>query len=337
MSLKHNPRLIGLFVAMALLLFVGMVLFFGSTRWFTQSARFILFFDQSVNGLDIGSPVKFRGVPVGAVEQILIRAEGQREDSNAIPVLIRIDRSSLQGDLGVSSDAFSAASIQQAFDRGLVGQLNLESVITGQLFVELSFAPEAAEAIGTHLQAGADSHVEIPTLGSSLDQITADVAQLIADAGDIDLGRLNENANRVLENLATVLGGIDSEGISTSVTTAADEVSAFIRSETFKESIASLRRAFEAFEEVSRSFDLEKGSLGERMETWTRLLDDTLGGLNQLVSRTNALMAPDSRIRFEIEDSLRELSRAAASLRELTDYLERNPNALITGRREGKD
>ena len=86
-----NPKIIGAFVSLMLGLIVAMVMYFGTANFLNRSTHFILFFDQSVNGLQIGSAVKFRGVPVGEVKRIMIRAEGQREDSTAIPVIIEIN------------------------------------------------------------------------------------------------------------------------------------------------------------------------------------------------------------------------------------------------------
>lgn len=333
MNRKPSPKAIGVFVTAATILLVAMVIFFGSTTLLSKSTRFILFFDQSVNGLAAGSPVKFRGVPVGSVEKILIRAEGQAEDSTAIPVIIKLDRSRLEKELGVPESAFSPESIHTSIERGLMGQLNLESFITGQLFVEFSFEPEKQKGWQPHL-VEVNGMLEIPTLASSLDKITSDIAQLISDAGAIDLPRLNENINTVLENMAVVLAGIDSEGISQSVTSAADQVTAIVGSEDFKQSITAMRQAFELIGTTAKTFNLKDGPLAATIEKWTTQYEQTLAGLDRLIDETGNLMSPESDLRYEFENTLRELSRAAQSIRLLADYLERNPNALLTGRPE---
>jgi len=330
---KPNPKIIGAFVTAALVLLVAMILFFGSSSFFSRTTRFILFFDQSVNGLNVGSPVKFRGVPVGAVERILIRAEGQDPESTAIPVVIKIDRSRLEKNLGVSGAVFDPNSMERTLERGLVAQLNLESFITGQLFVEFSFEPERAEQFKHHL-VEVDDMVEIPTLASSLDQITGDLAQLIADVSALDLERLNENLNNVLENLSVVLAGIDSKGISGSVTHAAEEVSTFVGSVDFGETFESLRLALADIRATAKSFNLEKGPMANEVAKLANQFSNSLDGLDKLVAQSRSLLEPDSNFHYELENTLRELRRAAQSIRVLTDYLERNPNALITGRAE---
>jgi len=192
---RPSPKFIGAFVTAALLLAVGMVMFLGSSSLLSKNTRFILFFDQSVNGLNEGSLVKFRGVPVGSVERIMIRAQGQDPASTAIPVIIKIDRTRLENDLGVMDEAFNPSYIQQSIDRGLVAELSLESFITGQLFVEFSFNPERGGDLKKHL-AREGEMMEIPTLSSSLDEITDDVASIIADLSELDIDQLNNNINR---------------------------------------------------------------------------------------------------------------------------------------------
>lgn len=331
MNRNPNPKIIGAFVSVSLVLLVTMVLFFGSAGFLGRNVHFILFFDQSVNGLQVGSPVKFRGVPVGSVERIQIRAEGQDPDSRAIPVVIKIDRSRLEDDLGASTSSFQPETIRESVARGLVAQLAIESLITGQLFVEFSFEPEKTQAFRSHLIA-ANGMVEIPTLGSPLDQITNDLVQLISQVSAVDLGRLSENVNVALENLAVVLQGVDSQGISESVTRAANQVTEFVSSDEFEQSLAAMRGAFIEVQSAAKAFNLDTGSLGATVETWTQRFEQSLDKLDGLTAQTTEMIEPDSSLRYELENTLRELSRAAQSARQFTDYLERNPNALLTGR-----
>jgi paraquat-inducible protein B len=325
--------LIGAFVTAASILTIGMVLYFGTASFLNRSTQFILFFDQSINGLNVGSMVKFRGVPVGQVRRIMIRADGQSEDSTAIPVIIEINRSRLERDLGVPSDVFDPDRMEDSIGRGLVAQLNLESFITGQLFVEFSFEPDKVGETRTHLEAS-NGMFEIPTLNSSLDQITADVAQIISDVGALDLQELNDNVNRLLVNASKTLEGIDSAAISRSVTGAADEVTRVVASDAFKSSLLAVRDAFEEVRETANSFNLSEGPLAAKIDGWTSQITHTLDGLDALTTDASALLQPGSDARFEFENMLREVSRTARSIRLFAEYLERNPNALITGRNE---
>lgn len=327
-------------MTVSIALLVAMVLFFGSFTLFGQTARYVLFFDQSVNGLAVGSPVKFRGVPVGSVERILIRVEGQDEHSTSIPVIIKIDRSRLTNDLGTSVETFGPKSIHLMIERGLIAQLNVESLITGQLFVEFSMQPGQ---VGDFTEHRDDDYgmVEIPTLGSSLYQIANDLGLVISALAEFDFERFDQNLNEVLVNLSTALTGIDSAlaGLDTprltdSFTGVADEVTGFLQAGELDKLLVASRSVLEQVETTVASYDLEDGPFADAIARWTTTFEETLAGVDQLVADSNGLLEPESSMRVELETSLRELGRAAQSLRFLADYLKSNPNALITGRPE---
>jgi len=328
MRTKPNPRAIGIFVVISLVLLVSMIFYFASSSLFTLNTRYILFFDQSVNGLNLGSPVKFRGVPVGAVEQILIRADGQAVDSTAIPVVISIDQTRLTRDLGLSDDLLSPMSIERTIERGLVARLNLESFVTGQLFVDFSLEPDKIDPKRVKMQR-VDDLIVIPTVGSSLDEITSDVAEIIAKVGDLDIALLADNLNAVMSHTAEVMAGIESKQISQSITRAADEFSKFMTSdEGLKTTMNSIQLAIQDLREVVQTYRLDEGPMVARLDQFSQ----TLAGLDRLSAEASNLIAPDSKLMYEITTTLRELNRTAESIRELTDFLERNPGALITGR-----
>lgn len=75
MSIRANPRAIGLFLIGGIVLAVGGTAVLASTTWFGKRTTFISFFQESVNGLEMGAPVKFQGVPVGTVTGILIQID----------------------------------------------------------------------------------------------------------------------------------------------------------------------------------------------------------------------------------------------------------------------
>jgi paraquat-inducible protein B len=330
---KPSSKLVGAFVISTLVLFVGMILFFGSGSFLSRSTEFCLFFDQSVNGLNEGSTVKFRGVPIGSVSKIMIRVEGQDPNSTAIPVLIKIDRTRLENDLGLAETAFEPEAMQETIDRGLYAQLTLESFITGQLFVELSIDPNRSPGLQTHFVEDGEL-IEIPTLSSSLDEITSDAADIIARLSEVDFQRVEQNLHKVMENLAVVLEGIDSKGVSRSIASAADSVTEFVQSDEVSRTLISANEALATMETTLKSLDLENGPLSAKLDQWTRQLTTTLDGLNQLSTQLGAMTEPDGSLRFELEQMLRELRRAAQSVRVLADYLEANPKAILTGRPE---
>jgi paraquat-inducible protein B len=82
MSMRANPTAIGAFLIGAAVITVGSTAVLASSAWFQKRSTFVSFFSESINGLETGAPVKFQGVPVGTVTELLIQI-----DQRAIPVL----------------------------------------------------------------------------------------------------------------------------------------------------------------------------------------------------------------------------------------------------------
>ena len=95
MNKKISPTLIGAFVIGAIALLVIAIIVFGSGRLFKQTREFVLYFETSVNGLRVGAPVKFKGVEVGSVKNIVLQLEKDTQVAR-IPVIIEIDLEKLQ-------------------------------------------------------------------------------------------------------------------------------------------------------------------------------------------------------------------------------------------------
>jgi len=133
MNRRVSPTLIGAFVVGAILLSVLAVVMFGSGRYFHKTYEFVLYFPSTVNGLRAGAPVKFRGVEIGSVKDIRLQLE-QDLDPGPIPVIIEIDPEKLTS-RGTTETILNNPQVRKAaIDRGLRGQLQVESFVTGVLF-----------------------------------------------------------------------------------------------------------------------------------------------------------------------------------------------------------
>ena len=92
-----RPAVVGAFIIGAFGLTVLLILFFGGTRWFATSSQVIVFFHESIAGLDVGAPVTLRGAPIGLVKSITIRLSPGAITAR-IPVVLELQ--SKQSDLG---------------------------------------------------------------------------------------------------------------------------------------------------------------------------------------------------------------------------------------------
>ena len=326
MNKKISPTLIGAFVAGAVALVVITVVILGSGRLFRRSTEFILYFDSSINGLRIGAPVKFRGVEIGAVKDILLQLGPDLEVSR-IPVIITIDQKKITRRGGSAASLDDPEAVKNAIDGGLRGQLHTESLLTGLLYIELDFVPDAP-ANFVQAQENVQPYQEIPTVPTVLEQAQDTASRIIAKFQDIDFQAL-------INSLQKAAAGIEATTNSPALRTALQSLEQALPK--VEEAMASIRNVASTLDQSIQgvSGDLQK-TAGEARTTLQQA-GETMKRAEETISSVRGVIDADSPTFYELTKSLREVSAAARSLRQLTNYLERNPRALIFGKPESKE
>src|SRR5215813_7267425 len=105
MSKKANPTTIGLFIVIGLALGVSGLLLFSSSKLFARTHDCIVYFNESLNGLNEGAPVKYRGVRIGSVKRVMVRFNQAPEDF-AMPVIIELEEKLISERLGEPFEVF---------------------------------------------------------------------------------------------------------------------------------------------------------------------------------------------------------------------------------------
>ena len=325
MSTKVSPTLIGAFVIGAVALIVIAILLLGSGRLFRQTRDFVLYFDNSVNGLRVGAPVKFKGVEVGSVKDIRLQLEKGAE-VNKIPVIIEIDleKLTLRGatpEIAVDREAFHKAVVE-----GFRGQLAMESLVTGVLYVALDFFP------GTPINFVQQENVnnkypEIPTLPTSLELAKGAVERILNKLEEVDFKRLIDSLTKT------------SDGVGQLVK---------VNSPTVKSILQSVDQAMPQLRGAILDFRTLTATANKNVTNVSADLHQTLTAAHSAIEQIAATMKeaettiisvrttidPNSPTFYELTKSLREVSGAASSIRLLADSLDRNPQAVILGKPE---
>jgi paraquat-inducible protein B len=192
MSQRANTVVVGTFVLGAIALLVISILMFGSMRIFSQKETFILFFKDSVNGLDVGAPVKLRGVPIGFVTKIMLHYN-QGQDTTNIPVLIELDKNKIDTFFRSRSKNAKGDLLDIEINDGLRAQLAYESIVTGILFVELDYFEDAT---APRFYQEKFIYKEIPTVSGGSNQFFTSI-QDIAKKMDSVLTNLDRGIKEV--------------------------------------------------------------------------------------------------------------------------------------------
>ncbi|WP_269538616.1 MlaD family protein [Cerasicoccus fimbriatus] len=333
MSKKANPALIGGFVVTAIVLAVAAIVVFGSGNFFKQQAEFVLYFDDSVNGLAIGAPVKFKGVPIGQVKDILIRFN-QKEDSDSIPVIIDIDVSRLRTSLGVDVDLGNPDILKEQIDQGLRGSLQQASFVTGLLFVELNYVNPAPPPVFRQQPGLENEYLEIPTLQSGLTEIIKKVSSMVNQISQIDFRGLGIKLNDTLAKLDRGIGQVDFKGISDQTKATLKSIEELAENKDLKKAFASLDKTLTDMQTLINNLDGDMSELVKDIRVTLDSARKTLNDISVLANDADSMLAPDSQLRYEINAALSEFGGAMRSLRVLLDYLEQNPSSILTGKQE---
>src|SRR5262245_51419077 len=128
MAKKTNPKTIGAFVVGAIALAVGGIIAFGGGKFLQDKGKAVLFFSSSsLSGLDVGSPVTFRGVKIGSVTEVIIQYDVDRQTLQ-IPVFVEVETNRIQ----IVRGEHSTRNLPALVERGLRAQIVVQSFITGQ-------------------------------------------------------------------------------------------------------------------------------------------------------------------------------------------------------------
>ncbi len=190
MSKQVNKSLIGGFVVGAIALTVVALAIFGSGEFFKSRPKFVMYFDTSVKGLNVGSPVNFKGVPIGAVTGVQLQLNVK--DLNVkIPVFVELypERISV---IGGERDI---KNVSRMIEKGLRAQLKMQSLITGQLMIELDFYNNKPA-----VYAGDGKIAEIPTIPSSIEELTRTLANVPFDKIAEKLTKSIEGIERIINS-----------------------------------------------------------------------------------------------------------------------------------------
>src|SRR5262249_14532709 len=200
MGRKINPTTIGAFVVSAIVLLIAGVLLFGGNTFFQEKVPYVLFFETSVEGLNVGAPVIFRGVQVGQVTEIAAIADPQTFDVR-IKVQVEFVRGVIK--VGEEGQRFQdhRAAVQRLLRRGIRVSWVMQSFVPGLLFVALDFYPDTPIRL-----LGLDPTVtELPTIPSDMDQLKSSIQQAMADLRKLPLDTILNEVLAMVKRANTLL------------------------------------------------------------------------------------------------------------------------------------
>lgn len=343
MSKQASPTVIGGFVVGAVALVVAGVLIFGSGKFFSDTISAVMYFEGDLKGLQDGAAVAYEGVTIGTVTSIGVFINS-KDYSARTPVVVQIRRDHFRviGE-GGQLPGKGQALVVMIEQKGLRAQLQSESMVTGQRFIQLAFHPDVPP-----IQLTLDPLTnlpEIPTVPTTLEQVQDVLRTALVKIGDLPLEQIVTNLNSTLKGIDRLVNAPEMmESIQALHTTLTDvqqlvrnidkQVTPLTTSAT--ETLTSVSGAAGDIGKLARNTDGAVAALAGSLQQTVGTARGTLETAQETMKGVNSLMAPNSPVGYELVKTLQELSQAARALRVLADYLERNPNAVLFGRNEVK-
>ncbi|MCA1809219.1 MAG: MlaD family protein [Kiritimatiellia bacterium] len=283
---KANPLIVGAFVLGALILAVTGLLLFSGGHFFDDTFHCVMFFDESISGLDSGAPVEFQGVRVGTVADVRLEIRAGERYTVSRPVLVRLEGKRVKFDDDGNDDITIEEFMEQMVrESDMRAQLAMQSLLTGKLKIEMGFFPDTpATRHGLHPE-----YWEFPTVPSPLQRFSHEVAQM-------PLYAIVSETHNAVKGIADIVTSSDTRQVISNLNNTLDKTHLILA-------------------HVEAEIKPLLAEIGYTAQTLRLATDE------------------DSPLRQEVLRMLDEFASAGRSLRLLTDYLERHPDALWRGKK----
>jgi paraquat-inducible protein B len=323
MSKKANTTSIGLFIVTGLALGVIGLLLFSSLKMFSKTLDVIVYFNDSLNGLREGAPVKFRGVTIGSVKRVMVRFN-QAPDDFALPVICAIEEKLVRERLGErSAEFFTSRAMQERIQAGFRASLQTESLVTGVLYIDTRFNPKAPLPVFHQLE---KIYPEIPTEPTGIQQLFENLASL-------DVKSVQTNLNGLILRLDHTIGEFNASEINRGITNLLCSVNALVTSADITNALAGIPPTLDQYRELAAKVTSKIDPLSDSITNTLVEAKRALGQMRGAGENLRLMLAPDSPIRNDLDLALEHLAGAAHSVSALADFLREHPNALVVGRR----
>ena len=330
MKTKVSPAVVGLFVLGALVLGLVALFSFGGINFFSKPERFVVYFDESIHGLDLGSPVKLRGVRVGRVVDIYLRYV-PASNKSVVAVACELNRNLIIDEKGRPIDVTEPGKLLGLVDRGLRAQLGVIGLATGLLFVELDFLDPAAYPATPRADL-ASKYVEMPAVPSAISEFQANLTEILNNVKRVDFAALAGEVQGLLADTRRKLAPVDAGALVAEWTKAGSALGELAASPELRQTLASLGSASEKLDAILSDY-AANGPKGGDMALALAEVRTTVMTFNATAATMQKFVNAQQSLGDDASQAFNRLGEAAAAIRELADFLERNPSALLSGRK----
>jgi len=300
MTSQKTKFAVGLFVIIGLAISFVTILWLGMSHYFEKGQHYVAFFDESVQGLDKDSPVKYRGVSVGRVQSISVAP-----DSTMIQVILKMETESRPAD-------------------ELVAQLKSVG-ITGIMFVELDRKIKSDLKISLQPDLTSEYPV-IATKPSDIKQFIGGVSDVLKQINALDIPGIVGGIKSTLDEIKLAVANLKMEALSSSIRTSLD---------TFDRALISVDKAATSFNDLSTNTDkmisLNEKELSDAISGFNQSMKNAsllVGEGAELIKNTDSNI---NKLMLHLVVALQNIVKASESLSKSLEVIADQPSRLIFG------
>ncbi len=345
MNTKASKTLIGAFVVGAVILIVAGLLVFGGGKFMKKTQEFVLFFEGSVKGLSVGAPVLVGGVQIGSVKSIRVEYNPNTLIFY-VPVIIEAQPDKIRLIKGerMPMDKMLPLLIK----RGLRAQLTMGSLITGQLIIELDYYPDTPiKLIGLNKE-----YPEIPTIPSTfqaifdtlknlplqdtLEGLMSTVKALENILKSPEIPEILHSTNLALSDARRLINDVDRRvgplGDSLDDALAEYKKIATTVNAQIDPLMVNANHTVADARTLVKNMDKKLETLATKIARGLAASHEAMDQARETLEVLQSRLGKDSPLLNQLDNTLREFSEMARSIRSLANYLSRHPEALLRGK-----
>ncbi len=330
MKTKVSPAIIGAFVIGAFALGIVALLTFGGINFFAKPQRFVVYFDESIHGLDQGSPIKLRGLRVGRVVALNMRYDAG-ENRSVAAVVCELSRDAITNNQGVVIDLSDRAELETLVKKGLRAQLQVQALATGLLFIELNFFdPKEFPIVSPFVD---PRYAVVPAVPSAISEFQASLTEILTNLKRTDFAGLSKGLTGLIADARKQIDGLDLKGAVEQWKKTGAQLEALAANPDFKRTFDNLNGAVADLRGTIAKLDAQVEPTSTELKTTLVEAKKTMQAFSATADEAKRFIAANGGLGEQLGGSLQQLNEAAEAVKQLVDFLERNPNALITGRK----
>jgi phospholipid/cholesterol/gamma-HCH transport system substrate-binding protein len=324
MASQRTKFALGLFVTCGIGMIFLAFIWLGMSRYFKNGRYYATYFNESVQGLDVDSPVKYRGVAIGRVERIVVAP-----DANLIQVVLKIE-----------SD--------QKLDNNIVAQLKSVG-ITGSMFIELDRKKNGAPNLSPALNFPSEYPI-VASKPSNISKMLHSIDDALNQIRTMDLEKISEKAQLTLNSIEQVMASTNVKTISEKIEKSIDRASQILEDKRWDSIMAS---ADEAGQSLNDIMDKTNNSMNHVEKTISRLdgityekeqsIKAAIEDFRLSMENANTLLKKGNFLTDKTDDSISQLKgqfliiaqnleRASENLNRLIEIVADHPSQVVFGK-----